>query len=103
MSKKIKPIHPGEILRDEFMTPMKLSQNRLARDLSVPPRRINEIVQGTRGVSADTALRLARYFTMSPQFWLGLQMDYDLAVEEDRLAKRLLKQVKTHEDHPQAA
>ncbi len=103
MTKKIQPIHPGEILLEEFMVPMKLSQNRLARDLSVPPRRINEIVQGTRGVSADTALRLARYFKMSPQFWLGLQMDYDLAVEEDHISSRLLKQVKIHEDQPQAA
>jgi len=103
MRKKIKPIHPGEILQDEFMIPMKLSQNQLARDLSVPPRRINEIIQGVRGISADTALRLARYFKMSPQFWLGLQMDYDLAIEEDRISKKLLKQVKIHEAHPKAA
>jgi len=103
MAKKIQPIHPGEILLEEFMIPMKLSQNRLARDLAVPPRRINEIIQKKRGISADTALRLARYFKMSPQFWLGLQMDYDLAVEEDRISKSLLKQVKIHEDRSQAA
>lgn len=103
MARKIQPIHPGEILLEEFMIPMKLSQNRLARDLSVPPRRVNEIIQGKRGISADTALRLARYFKMSPQFWLGLQMDYDLAVEEDHIAGRLAKQVKIHDDQPQAA
>lgn len=102
MKKGIKPIHPGEILREEFMLPMKLTQTRLARDLGVPPRRINEIVLGKRNISADTALRLARYFKMSPQFWLGLQMDYDLAVEEDRISNRLIKQVKIHE-HPVAA
>lgn len=103
MTKKIKPIHPGEILSEEFMIPMKLSQNRLARDLGVPPRRINEIIQGTRGISADTALRLARYFRMSPQFWLGLQMDYDLTIEEDRISKRILRQIKVRVEHPQAA
>ncbi len=87
--KKIPPVHPGEILMEEFLKPMGLSQNRLANDLGVPPRRINEIVLGKRRVTADTALRLARYFGMSPQFWLGLQMDYDLDVETDRLALRL--------------
>lgn len=102
MKKRIKPIHPGEILQEEFIIPMKLTQTRLARDLGVPPRRINEIVLGKRNISADTALRLARYFKMSPQFWLGLQMDYDLAVEEDRISNRLIKQVKIHE-HPAAA
>ena len=91
------PIHPGEILLEEFLTPMHLSQNKIANDIGVPPRRINEIVHGKRKITADTALRLAHYFKMSPQFWLGLQMDYDLDVEEDRLADRLSKEVKTYE------
>jgi antitoxin HigA-1 len=93
MAKKIQPIHPGEILLEEFLKPMDLSQNRLANDIGVPPRRINEIVHGKRRITADTALRLARYFKMSPQFWLGLQMDYDLDIEEDKLAKRINKEV----------
>lgn len=86
---KLAPIHPGEVLLEEFLGPMQLSQNRLALALGVPPRRINEIVLGKRGVTADTALRLGRYFGMSPHFWLGLQMDHDLDVAEDRLAGRL--------------
>ncbi len=94
--KKINPIHPGEILLEEFLTPMHLSQNKIANDMGVPPRRINEIVHGKRKITADTALRLAHYFEMSPQFWLGLQMDYDLDVEEDRLADRLSSEVKTY-------
>ena len=77
-------IHPGEVLREEFLTPLNLSQNRVARDINVPPRRINEIVLGKRAVTADTALRLARYFGTSERFWLGLQADYDL--EEARRA-----------------
>ena len=92
-SRKLDPIHPGEILMEEFLGPMGLSQNQLANDIGVPPRRINEIIHGKRRVTADTALRLAHYFKMSPQFWLGLQMDYDLDVEEDRLASRLDKEV----------
>jgi len=76
--KKLNPIHPGEILMEEFLTPMKLSQNRLAIALGVPARRINEIVLEKRGISADTAIRLAAYFGNSADFWLGLQMDYDL-------------------------
>ena len=95
--KKMDPIHPGEILLEEFLTPMQLSQNKIAADLGVPPRRINEIVHGKRRITADTALRLAHYFKMSPQFWLGLQMDYDLDVEEDRLADRLSEEVKTYQ------
>ena len=86
---KIPPVHPGEVLMEEFLKPMGMSQNKLAIDLGVPPRRINEIVLRKRRITADTALRLARYFSMSPQFWLGLQMDYDLDVETDRLASRL--------------
>lgn len=93
---KIRPVHPGEILLEEFLKPMELSQNRLARDLRVPPRRINEIVHGKRRVTADTALRLARYFRMSPQFWVGLQIDYDLDVEEDRLGDRLQREVRQY-------
>lgn len=96
MAKKIPPVHPGEILLEEFIKPLGLSQNKLAKDLGVPPRRINEIVLGKRRITADTALRLARYFGMSPQFWLGLQMDYDLDVEEDRLANRLTQEVKVY-------
>ena len=92
-TKKLEPIHPGEILMEEFLGPMELSQNRLANDIGVPPRRINEIIHGKRRVTADTALRLAHYFKMSPQFWLGLQMDYDLDIEEERLASRLDKEV----------
>jgi addiction module HigA family antidote len=94
--KKMNPIHPGEILLEEFLIPMNLSQNRIATDIGVPPRRINEIVHGKRRITADTALRLAHYFKMSPQFWLGLQMDYDLDVEEDKLADRLPDEVKTY-------
>jgi len=96
-SKKMSPVHPGEILFEEFLKPMDLSQNRLALDIRVPPRRINEIVQGKRRITADTALRLAKYFNMSPQFWLGLQMDYDLDVAEDELGERLDKEVQTRE------
>ena len=94
--KQLKPVHPGEVLLEEFLKPMRLRQNRLARDLGVPSRRINEIVAGKRSVTADTALRLGRYFHMSPQFWLGLQMDYDLDVTADTLANRLNREVKPH-------
>ena len=93
MTKKLDPIHPGEVLQYEFLEPMGLSQNRLARDIGVSPRRINEIVLGKRRVSADTALRLAKYFNMSAEFWLGLQMDYDLDLEFDRLGSRLENEV----------
>lgn len=94
--KEIKPIHPGEILLEEFLKPMGLSQNRLSLDIRVPARRINEIVLGKRRITADTALRLARYFKMSPQFWLGLQMDYDLDVAEDELGERLDEEVREY-------
>lgn len=87
------PIHPGEILQHEFLEPMELSQNRLAIALHVPARRINEIVLGKRSVTADTALRLARYFQMSPQFWLGLQMDYELDCAEDVVEERIAKEI----------
>jgi addiction module HigA family antidote len=92
--KKLKPVHLGEVLLEEFLKPLGLSQNRLALAVGVPPRRINEIVLGKRSVTADTALRLGRYFGMSPQFWLGMQMDYDLDVAGDNLEKRLAKEVK---------
>jgi len=91
------PIHPGEILLEEFLTPMNLSQNKIATDLGVPPRRINEIVHGKRRITADTALRLAHYFEMSAEFWLGLQMDYDLDMEEDKLGDTIPEQVKKYQ------
>ena len=90
---KLPPVHPGEVLAEEFLEPMGVSQYRLAKDISVPPRRINEIVHGTRGVSADTALRLARYFGTSEQFWMNLQSRYDLDTERDRLGDRLDREV----------
>jgi addiction module HigA family antidote len=92
-TKKIQPIHPGEILFEEFLKPMGISQYRLAHDINVPPRRINEIVHGTRSVTADTALRLGRYFNMSAQFWINLQSHYDLEVESDKLSDRLIREV----------
>lgn len=95
-ARKMAPVHPGEVLQEEFLTPMDLSQNALGRALSVPPRRINEIIHGTRRVTADTALRLARFFGTSPDFWLGLQMDYDLDLESDRLAERLIREVRPY-------
>ncbi len=91
---KLHPIHPGEVLLEEFLKPLGMSQSRLALDIGVHPRRINEIVLGKRSITADTALRLARYFGNSPQFWLGLQMDYDLDVAEDLLGNRLEKEVR---------
>jgi addiction module HigA family antidote len=91
---KLNPIHPGEVLLEEFLRPMGLSQNRLALNIGVHPRRINEIVLGKRGVTADTALRLARFFGTSPQFWLGLQNDYDLDLAADLLGSRLERDVK---------
>ena len=92
--RKVKPVHPGEILLEEFLSPLGVSQYRLAKDTTVPPRRINEIVRGLRSISADTALRLARYFGTSERFWLNLQGRYDLDVEKDRLGKRLKREVK---------
>lgn len=92
-AEKLPPIHPGEVLLAEFLQPMGLSQNQLALAIRVPARRINEIIHGKRRITADTALRLARYFSMSPQFWLGLQMDYDLDVAEDAIGERLDREV----------
>ncbi len=93
MAKKLAPVHPGEILLEDFLKPLGVTQDRLAKSLSVPPRRINEIVLGKRAVTADTALRLARFFGTSDRFWLNLQAAYDLDVERDRLAGRLAKEV----------
>lgn len=93
---KLSNIHPGEVLQEEFMTPFGISQNRIARDIGVPPRRINEIVHRNRAVTADTALRLARYFGTSEGFWMGLQADFDLEEARSRLGKRLLQEVRTH-------
>src|SRR5208337_2023206 len=91
---KLAPVHPGEILLEEFLNPLGISQYRLAKDTSVPPRRINEIVRGTRSITADTALRLARHFGTTDRFWLNLQAHYDLEVEKERLADRLVREVK---------
>ncbi|OGW36874.1 MAG: addiction module antidote protein, HigA family [Nitrospirae bacterium RBG_13_39_12] len=92
--RKMAPVHPGEILIEEFLKPLEISQYRLAKDISVPPRRINEIVLGKRSITADTALRLARYFSLSERFWLNLQSRYDLEVEKDKLDMRLEKEVR---------
>lgn len=91
--KKMSPIHPGEVLLEDFLKPMGISQYRLAKDLRVPPRRINEIVHGTRAISADTALRLSRYFGTTDRFWLNVQARYDLEVEKDRVGDRIQKEV----------
>lgn len=91
--KKMDPIHPGEILMEEFLEPLGISQYRLAKDISVPPRRINEIVHGNRSITADTALRLARFFGTTERFWLNLQVRYDLEVERDRLVDVLERDV----------
>lgn len=93
MAQKLPPIHPGEILMEEFLRPLEISQYRLARSISVPPRRINEIVHGKRNITADTALRLSRFFGTSERFWLNLQMRYDLEMEKDRLGDRLESEV----------
>ncbi len=92
--KKIQPVHPGEILFEEFLKPMNISQNQLGRDLGVSPRRVNEIIHGKRSITADTALRLSTYFGNSASFWLGLQMDYDLEVADDKIAKQIQREVK---------
>jgi len=94
MARKHRPVHPGEILVADFLEPLEVSQYRLAQDISVPPRRINEIVHGKRAVTADTALRLARYFGTTEQFWLNLQARFDLEVQRDELGPRLKKEVR---------
>lgn len=98
MAKMLKPIHPGEILREEFLKPMGISINRLARDIAVPPGRISEIVNGKRAITADTALRLARFFGVSAELWLGLQSEYDLRLARQTIGKEIAKRV-----HPFAA
>jgi len=98
--RKLAPVHPGEILLEEFMQPLGLSQTRLGRDLGVSPRRINEIVHGKRSITADTALRLSRFFGTSAEFWLGLQADFDLDTASDRLADRILREVKVYRAEP---
>jgi addiction module HigA family antidote len=97
---KLKPVHPGEVLLEEFLKPMGLSQNQIALALRVPDRRINEIVHGNRRITADTALHLARYFGMSPRFWLGLQMDYDLNIAEDEMGDCLNQEVVARINQP---
>ena len=92
--RRLPPVHPGEVLNQDFLGPLGLTQYRLAKGLSVPPRRINEIVHGKRAITADTALRLARFFGTSERFWLNLQTGYDLEIERDRLRTRLLREVK---------
>lgn len=92
-ARKLTPLHPGEVLQEEFLTPLRVSQYRLAKDISVPARRVNEIVLGKRSITADTALRLARYFGTTERFWLNLQTRYDLEVERDRLGARLEREV----------
>ena len=96
MTKRLPPVHPGEVLLEDFLAPMGVSQHRLANGLSVPPRRINEIVHGKRSISADTALRLSRFFGVSERFWLNLQMRYDLEMEKDRLGNRLDREVQVY-------
>ena len=94
--KLLSPIHPGEILMEEFLEPMGISQYRLAKDISVPPRRINEIVHGKRSITPDTALRLSKYFGLSERFWINMQARYDLEIEKDRLQDRLVKEVQVY-------
>ncbi|MBI4965300.1 MAG: HigA family addiction module antidote protein [Desulfomonile tiedjei] len=96
-TKTLAPLHPGEVLLEEFMRPMGISQNQLARDLKVPPRRINEIVNRKRGITSDTALRLARHFGTSAQFWMGLQADYDLELAQDAYADKIYGEVKVRD------
>ena len=98
MSKELEPIHPGEILREEFLKPLGISINRLARDIAVPPGRISDIVNGKRGISADTALRLGRYFGVSPETWLGLQAEYELRMARRTVGEEIEKRI-----HPFAA
>ncbi|MCH8124930.1 HigA family addiction module antidote protein [candidate division KSB1 bacterium] len=95
-SEKLMPIHPGEILLEEFLKPMGISQYRLAKDISVPARRINEIVQGKRAITPDTALRLSKFFGLSERFWINLQARFDLELEKDRLKNRLEKEVQVY-------
>jgi antitoxin HigA-1 len=97
MAKTMEPIHPGEILSEEFLRPLNVSQYKLAKDINVPARRINEIVHGKRSITADTALRLSRYFGLSERFWLNLQARYDLETEKEKLKGRIEEEVKVFE------
>ena len=97
--KKLSPIHPGEILAEEFLKPLQVSQSRLARDISVPPRRINEICLGKRGITPDTALRLGRYFGQSAEFWMQLQQRYDLETRRDQIAAKLAREIRPLSPH----
>ena len=99
MAKKMPPIHPGQILLEEFLKPMSISQYRISKDITVPARRINEIVHGKRSITADTALRLGKFFGMSAQFWINLQSRYDLEVAEDNLKTRLKTEVHVYQVH----
>jgi antitoxin HigA-1 len=99
-AQRIRPVHPGEILLEEFLNPLGVSQHRLAKDTSMPPRRVNEIARGVRPITADTALRLARHFGTSDRFWMNLQAHYDLEVEKERLAGRLVREVSVRERPP---
>lgn len=94
--KKIKTVHPGEILNEEFLKPLKITQYRLAKDINVPARRINEIIHGTRAISADTAIRLSKYFGNTPQFWMNLQLQYDLEIESDLFEKKNKFQIRLY-------
>lgn len=96
MKKKLHPVHPGEVILEEFLKPMGISQNRLALNIGVPARRINEIVLGKRAITADTALRLAKFFGTSAQFWAGLQSQYDLDVATEKIGERLEREVRTY-------
>lgn len=96
MTKLLDPIHPGEILREEFLKPMEISINRLARDIIVPPGRISEIINGKRGITADTALRLARYFDVSAELWLGLQAEYDLRKTRQIIGEEIEQRIQPH-------
>ena len=98
-NKKLHPVHPGEVLMEEFLKPLGLSQNKLALSIGVPPRRLNEIVLGKRRITADTSLRLARFFGSSPEFWLGLQSQYDLDLAADELGDRLEREVEEYKRH----
>jgi addiction module HigA family antidote len=101
--RKIEPIHPGEILLEEFLKPMKISQYRLAKDINVPARRINEIIHGTRSISTDTALRLSRYFGLSERFWLNVQTRYNIETQKDKLDGRLEEEVKILNNNKRSA
>ena len=98
--KKMKPIHPGVILLEEFLKPFGISQYRLAKDINVPPRRINEIVHGSRAITPDTALRLSKYFGLSERFWINIQTRYDIEIEKDKLQGRLQQEVTVFSAHP---